>query len=260
MPESKEFAFSDARLKVKRAGEHIKQFSIDIRQFAEVNGHSVRVHRKTNTGYDALEFVPCGTVPPEFMCIVGDAIHNLRSALDVAMSEIESLTTGKRTGDMIFPAYKTWDQLKKAIAKRGLEDKAPKRIIDYIVDSIQPYETGNGDPIYLLHRLDIEDKHRLIIPKLQFEWVRNIRYIDETGEEFTVPEWVITNARRVFYPTEKRDVQVTHKGYSSVSVLFGKGMPFESKHVFPTLTQLAAAVGRTLFVLEQEFLKSQGGC
>src|SRR5271165_6529198 len=225
MPKSNEVPFTDAQLKIERAREHIKQFNIYVRQFAEANGHSIRVHSNTNTGYDALEFIPCGVVPPEFMCIVGDAIHNLRSALDVAMSEIEFINTGKRTGDMIFPAYKTGDQLRRAITKRGLEDKATKRVIDYIVESIQPYETGNGAPIWQLHRLDIEDKHRLIIPKLQFEWVRNIRYIDETGEEFTVPEWVITNARRVFYPTEKRGVQVTHKGHSSVSILFGRGMP-----------------------------------
>jgi hypothetical protein len=249
--------FIDAQLKIERAKEHIKNFLLRINQINEAQGHNVRVYRKTNTGYDALEFIPCEAVSPELMCIVGDAVHNLRSALDVAMSDIEFATTGKRTDKVIFPSRKTRDQLKVAVDRR-LKGKAPERIIDYIVESIQPYERGNGDAIWQLHSLDIVDKHRLIIPKLQFEWVRNIRYIDETGEEFTVPEWVITNARRVFYPTEKRGVQVTHKGHSSVSILFGKGMPFESKHVFPTLSKLAPAVVRTLLALEGEFSESQG--
>ena len=256
MPESNEVLFSDARLKIERAKEHIKNFLSRIVEFGHSNGHSVLVHCKTNTGYDALEIVSSKAIPPDLMCIAGDAIHNLRSALDVAMSEIEFVATGKRTDDVLFPVYKRRDYLEKAVESR-LKGKAPKRVIDYIVDSIQPYETGNGAAIWQLHRLDIEDKHRLIIPKLQFEWVRNIRYVDETGEEFTVPEWIITNTRRVFFPTEKRGVQVTHKGHSSVSILFGKGMPFESKHVFPTLGQLTTYVSETLTVLEEEFSESQ---
>jgi len=248
--------FSDARLKIERAKEHIKNFLSRMVEFGHGNGHSVLVHRKTNTGYDALEIVSSKAIPPDLMCIAGDAIHNLRSALDVAMSEMEFVLTSKRTKDVTFPVYKTRDDLEKAVNSR-LEGKTPKRVIDYIVKSIQPYERGNGDAIWQLHRLDIVDKHRVIVPHLQLEWVRNIRYIDETGEEFTVPEWIITNTRRVFFPTEKRGVQVTHKGHSSVSIVFGKGMPLESKHVFPTLTQLAPVVVRTLIALEREFIKSQ---
>ena len=248
--------FADAQLKIKRAGEHIKDFQSQVREFVRDHGHRIIVHSKTNTGYDALEIIPCEAIPPELMCIVGDATHNLRSALDVAMSDIEFATTGKRTNDVIFPSRKTRDQLKVAVERR-LKGKTPERIIDYIVESIQPYERGNGDAIWQLHSLDIVDKHRLIIPKLQWEWRRNIRYVDETGETSAVPEWVITQSRRVMFPTEKRGVQVTNKGNASVSILFGKGMPLESKHVFPTLTNLAAVVSRTLLVLEREFSKSQ---
>jgi hypothetical protein len=131
--------FTDARLKVKRAGEHIQDFHGQILQFH--HGHSINVHNKTNTGCDALEFVPCPAIPKEIMCIVGDAVHNLRSALDVAMSEIEFLTTGERTDDVIFPVYKRRAHLERAVERR-LKGKTPKRVIDYIVESIQPYEGG----------------------------------------------------------------------------------------------------------------------
>jgi hypothetical protein len=252
-----ETPFADSQLKIERAKEHIKNFLSRMVEFGRDSGHSVLVHSKTNTGYDALEIVSTKAIPPDLMCIAGDAIHNLRSALDVAMSEIEFVTTSKRTKDVTFPVYKTRDDLEKAVNSR-LEGKTPKRVIDYIVKSIQPYERGNGDSIWQLHRLDIVDKHRIIVPHLQLEWVRNIRYVDDTGEELTVPEWIITSTRRVFFPTEKRGVQVTHKGYSSVGVVFGKGMPLESKHVFPTLGQLTTFVTKTLAVLEREFAKSQG--
>ena len=249
--------FADAQLKIKRAREHIRDFQSHVNDFARDHGHGISVHRNTNTGCDALEFVPCQAIPTDLMCIAGDAIHNLWSALDFAMSDIEFATTGKRTDKVTFPARKTRDQLKTAIERR-LKHKAPERVLDYIVQVIQPYEGGDGDPIWQLHRLDIVDKHRIVIPQLQWEWIRNVRYVDETGETFTVPEWVITRARRgIYFPTEKRDVHITYKGNSSVSILFGSGMPFESRHIFPTLNNLAVFVARTLSALGREFSKSQ---
>jgi len=256
MTELNEALFSGVRLKIKRAGEHIQDFEGHILRFVRDHGHSVRVHHKTNTGRDALEFLPCQAIPQDLMSIAGDAIHNLRSALDFAMSDIEFATTGKRTEDVTFPARKTRDQVEAAIRRR-LEHKAPKRVLDYIVQSIQPYEGGKGDPIWQLHRLDIVDKHRLIVPHLQFEWVRNIRYVDETGETFTVPEWAVTQARSLMIPTEKRGVQVTYKGNATVGILFGHGMPLERRLIFPTLNNLAVFVSRTLLVLEREFSKSR---
>ncbi len=174
--------FHGAKLKVQRAGEHIQQLHLRLTEFVRDNGHIVRVKRETNTGCDALEFIPCKTLPPDFMCIVGDVVHNLRCALDFALSDIEFALTGQRTKDVEFPTYKARDYLERAITKR-LEGKAPKRVINYIVDSIQPYEGGYGEPIYQLHRLDIEDKHRLIIPHLQLEYIRNIRYVERVDPE-----------------------------------------------------------------------------
>jgi hypothetical protein len=248
-----EMMFAGARLKIDRAREHIK--CLRAIQLGLVNGHTIRVYPKTNTGNDAIEIVPI-EVEPYVMCVVGDAIHNLRSALDLAISDIEFTATGKRSHNITFPVRKTRDQVETAVKKR-LEGKAPKRVLDYIVDSIQPYEKGNGDAIWQLHRLDLVDKHQLIVPHLQFDWIRNIRYIDDTSRESSIAEWVITRARRMIYPAEGRGVQITHKGNSSVSILFGDGMPFESKHISQTLSRLATFVTRTLLVLEWEFVKSQ---
>jgi hypothetical protein len=171
------------------------------------------------------------------------------------MSDIEFSLTGQRTEDVRFPAYKARDYLERAVTRR-LEGKTPKRVIDYIVDSIQPYERGNGDAIYQLHRLDIEDKHRLIIPHLQLEYVRNIRYVDETGETFTIPEWAVTQARTSYIPTGKRNVKVAYKGDAAMGIFFGHDMPLERLPILPTLGNLVKVVSRTLTVLDKEFTKA----
>lgn len=227
MPQMSEPSFPGARLKVKRAGEHLQEFQLRFNEFIRKNGHSIGVKREADTGCDALEFIPCKALPPDFMCIVGDVAHNLRCALDFAMSDMEFALTGKRTKDVEFPACKTGDYLERAVTRR-LEGKAPKRVIDYIVHSMQPCEGGNGDAIYQLHRLDIEDKHRLIIPHLQLDYVRNIRYIDETDETFTVPEWAVTDARTSYIPTGKRNVKVTYKGDAAMQIFFGHGSRVKS--------------------------------
>jgi hypothetical protein len=168
------------------------------------------------------------------------------------MSEIEFVTTGKRTHDVMFPAYKTRDQLEAAIHRR-LELKAPRRVLDFIMNVIQPYERGSGDAIWQLHRLDRVDKHQLLIPHLPFEWVRNICYVDESGETFSVPERAGAPAGVLRIPTQKRNVQVTHEGHVTVDIRFGAGMPLEGRYIDSTLTILKGSVSQTLVDLGREF-------
>jgi hypothetical protein len=186
------------------------------------------------------------------MCIVGDALHNLHTALDFVANDIEFSTTGQRTKHTKFPIYDTRDELVAAV-NGGFKHKAPERIIDFIVNVIQPYKGGDGEPIWALHALDIEDKHRLLIPHVHFKWVRKIRYKDKTGKVFEFPEWAATGEHTPKFPTGKRDVEVTDNGKATVGIVFAHGLPFGGRHVFPTLNNLAVFVSRTLFALEREF-------
>jgi hypothetical protein len=217
------------------------------------NPHAVLVETDPDTGYDSLKFEPSEPVPEQFMCIAGDALHNLRTALDFVANDIEFSHTGKRTKHTKFPVSDTRDKLVAAINGR-FKHKAPERIIDFIVDVIQPYETGDGKAIWALHALDIEDKHRLLVPHVEFQWLRQIRYIDENGEEFELPEWATTKNHPSKFPTGKRKVEITDKGKATVSVVFAHGLPLGGKHVFPTLNNLAVFVDRTIFSIERVFV------
>jgi hypothetical protein len=248
---SEELAFPTAQLKIERAEEHIRDLRRRALQFSD-HRHDVLVEHDAEIDCDVLKFVSCQAIPPDLMCIAGDAIHNLRCALDFAMSEIEFVTTGKRTHNVMFPVRKTIGQLETFIQRR-LKEKAPREVLDFIKNEVQPYERGSGDAIWQLHRLDLVDKHQLLIPHLQFEWARNIRYVDESGETFSVPEWAGAPAGILRIPTQKRSVQVTHRGHVTVDIRFGAGMPLEGRYILPTLTNLKAFVSRTLIALDREF-------
>ncbi len=247
--------FHGAHLKIERANKHIRDLGELTNRLNQIRSHTIRVETNPDTGYDSLQFLPAKPIPGEFMCIVGDALHNLQTALDFVANDIELNTTGKRTKHTKFPVADTRDELVAAI-KGGFIHKAPKGIVDFIVDVIQPYETGDGKPIWALHALDIEDKHRLLIPHLQFQWVRHIRYKDETGREFEFPEWAATGEYQPKYSTGKKKVQVTDNGHASIGVVFAHGLPLSGKHIVPTLRNLAVFIYRTVFSIEKKFFGS----
>ena len=246
--------FHGARLKIERAKKHVRDLN-GILVRINAHPHAILIETDPNTGYDSLKFEPSEAVPEEFMCIAGDALHNLRTALDFVANDIEFATNGKRSRHTKFPVYDTRDELVAAI-HGGFKDKAPERVVNFIVDVIQPYEAGDGKPIWALHALDIEDKHRLLVPYVKFQWIRRVCYKDGTGEVFELPEWAATTDHISKFPTRKRKVEVTDKGKATISVVFAHGLPLGGRHIFPTLNNLAVFIDRTVFSIERKFLES----
>jgi hypothetical protein len=244
--------FRGARLKIERANKHIRDLGQLTNGLNQIRSHAIRVETNPDTGYDSLQFLPAKPIPGEFMCIVGDALHNLRTALDFVANDIEFANTGKRSNNTKFPVRDTRDELVTAM-NGGFIHKAPKEIVDFIVDVIQPYETGDGKSIWALHALDIEDKHRLLIPHLQFQWVRHIRYKDETGTEFEFPEWAATGEHIPKFSTGRKKVEVTDQGHATIGIVFAHGLPLSGKHIVPTLRNLAVFLYRTIDSIERRF-------
>lgn len=104
--------------------------------------------------------------PPleEWSLILGDALHNLRSALDVlvwSLAETETLSDGKQRRVMwpvVVNPEKWADAASSSLAS------VPAEVVDRI-GQCQPFnrpETERDhDGLLLLHKLDIIDKHRL---------------------------------------------------------------------------------------------------
>jgi hypothetical protein len=140
------------------------------------------------------------------------------------------------------------------MAHKRLEGKIPDRVIDFIVNIVQPYKGGNGEAIYSLHNLDIRDKHRLLIAKMQLTVISGICYKDQAGKYVTVPNWVLTNRRIGRYPCiGQRNIEITDKGKSASTIVFGNGMPLEGSIVVPTLSEIAETVSKTIDGIGQVF-------
>src|SRR6266550_791129 len=78
----------DSRLKIDRAKQHITEFDSRITQFLSRKPYSLVSEPHTDPGYERLVWKLHEPIPADLPCILGDAIHNLRSALDIAAVEL----------------------------------------------------------------------------------------------------------------------------------------------------------------------------
>lgn len=97
--------------------------------------------------------------PAEWSILVGDALHNARSALDHLAWQLVELHGGSpdksrfpfKDGHVGFG-----EELRKALPSVPIEIREQVR-------ALQPWR-GGDDRLWLLHHLDIVDKHRLLVP------------------------------------------------------------------------------------------------
>lgn len=248
--------FHEARLKIQRAEKHVNDLNGILKAFLNGKPYVVFVEHNPDGSGDLLKVTATKTLPPDFVLTLGDALHNLRTALDYAMNEIEFQTCGVRTAYTKFPVYDSREGL-VAAANGALKQKAPKQVIDCLLGWIQPYKGGKGDAIWSLHQIDIEDKHRLLIANTELNFIRGIRTEDDSGEEYMIDDWLIVPGKVAAMPIQNnRNVKVTNEGNASYVVTFGQGMPFQGRYVIPVAESLVKMTGAILDELEYWLLLS----
>lgn len=170
-------------LKLKRAGEHIEALKLAVEAWLGTDAYTISREINTETG-DTVRRAKIKSSPPvELSLIVGDAVQNLRSALDHAVYFLAERHSGPLTpeaeGRLMFPiagnenskgARVDGARIFRAAVERGQLDGVPDPARDFI-ESVQPYHWGapsSGDPwdafryhwLWVLHDLNRIDKHR----------------------------------------------------------------------------------------------------
>jgi hypothetical protein len=138
-------------IKTERAKKHI----LDLENIATASlatGVSLLMNSKGE--YFGPE--PTRTFNVEVICTAGDAIHNLRSALDHLawnLAHWEGTIPGIRCGFPIGKELVNYESIKSRMVA-GMSPEAKQAI-----DNLRPYKGGN-EPLWMIHHLDIIDKHR----------------------------------------------------------------------------------------------------
>ncbi|HEV1993428.1 MAG TPA: hypothetical protein VGR03_03760 [Candidatus Acidoferrum sp.] len=151
------------RLKIRWANKHIENLKASL-DAVESHPYPVTVKRDPKTRERVYYATKVPDISSEFALSAGDILHNLRSALDHLACGLVRANGGTITNSTEFPIIEyapRTDRDKARLAGKieGIRQEAK----DYIL-SIQPYRQGNAaSALGRLHKLNIRDKHRLLL-------------------------------------------------------------------------------------------------
>jgi hypothetical protein len=209
-------------MKTRRAQEHFTALQAELDKWLEnPKKYTVREYTDFDHGVHIVR-VEIGYISKAIPVLVGDFVHNLRSALDNLAWELAHLPPKRvftEAGErhINFPIFKRRDD-PTYVSRRSLFPSA----VAEIFDSFQPYKRGDAfrdDPLWQLNELWTLDKHRAIpmnsnSVNLNFpgtEWQRYFREIDY-GAEVHFPILMYYASKVHLKPTV------------SVEILFGEHM------------------------------------
>jgi len=144
--------------KYEQAARHLQHYKDCYKDFATSNDFAVLVSNQTVEPKGALR---PEDVWPELSCVVGDCIHNLRSALDhVAFAFGSQRLTEKQLRRLYFTICLTQAAFDKATGEEPISIMGEDW--QAFLQSVQPFNGQPYDALGTLHELDNIDKHRLI--------------------------------------------------------------------------------------------------
>jgi hypothetical protein len=254
--------FPSARSKIDRAGEQTDALEVEFQGFYTEQTYTIQQPFDAETGRKKAIFAVNKEFDPRWSTIIGEIVHDLRSALDTAVYDLTIAKHGAPLDGTEFPIFedevKYMETSKKGIPVRGsglfkirgVNDRAKALIRD-----AQPFEFRKTHPpneapiLALVHELNIIDKHRTVHlmcqQTRQFGWkvLRDIHPISlvvisalEDGAE--LGEWIPT------VMDDQPDVEFN----AEFEVVFGETTPsLKSRGVIAVCRVLARGVDRLIF-------------
>ncbi len=171
--------FASARSKIKWAEQHMQEFHGAMLEFLGSGSYQASIKDEPQTQSRFYEIVQRKRLPDSIPCLVGDAVHNLRSALDHVAYEIVKRSGRVPSEGLYFPIKDTRPEVIGAI-KTEIQVAAGTDLIALIADRIQPHRGGhrNGHTLWVLHRLDCIDKHRELLTAVEDIGFEHIEAVD----------------------------------------------------------------------------------
>lgn len=210
---------SASRMKVQRARQFTDELAAELDRFRASNPVRAMVTEWDNDTLQAsmhFDYDAIGLLPG---AIIGDAVHNLRTSLDLMASELARLN-GKSDKSVYFPFSKTSADLLKVAREKNFHF-AGDDAMD-LLTAIAPYPGGN-DLLAAIHQLDIRDKHTALIPAGSQAAINLAHEIREQD-----------GVRRIEFTTKTIP--------ESIFYVFPPDTPFDGRPVIETLKELVQVV------------------
>jgi hypothetical protein len=157
----KKFTF-DAKL--ERAKQHVSDFKVAEQAFLQRDPYTAVHYNEIESRDRIIRFETAEECPEPMLALLGDAVHNFRSALDhLAYSLAEKNRRPLPDKSLSFAIYSSEAAFK---ADRPQRIKRFGESATVLIDALQPYQGGNST-LCAIDELDNIDKHRLLITTMQ---------------------------------------------------------------------------------------------
>lgn len=226
--------FVSARAKLRRAQKHTEELRQQLLSFLGARIMPVEVTDKLVT----WELVPKDEVPPDLEPILGDAVHNLRSALDHLAASLAIMNEQSPKG-VYFPFAESEDQLDQMIRWRKFDRASPSAVA--LLKELKPYRGGNL-ALRGIHDLDVLDKHHSLIPAYAFVYPEDAVAGPFFTKWFPMGPGFGAGCSRPLGTFPRYMSQEPEPIPLKVHMRF-KAAPFAGEYVTPTLRSLAKLVG-----------------
>lgn len=247
---SHQSSFSGVHAKVKRANEHLNSLAPLIQSLVDSGANNLVVEKYPNGKGFLIRSEFLWPPPPYWGSIIGDIVHNLRSALDILACELVAANGSIPTSQTAFPVLRTNSGSERDwhSCVGGKLKGASSEAIEF-VQALNCYAEGTDRfKVYMLDQLDIYDKHRMLIPVLGgFPETVNVTsaHVSASPSPTIHAEYTVTDA--IFPPEEHGDFLtiLPHAGNDvndylkrDFRVTFREPPIVSSQPVLPTLMEL----------------------
>lgn len=236
---------------MERADKHISDLKVVLDILPEC--YTVEIETNPETGKPSIKrsMKDWRRNKQQIALITGDAIHNLRTALDYAwIGVLEKLLPSVVDEYSKFPIRRTRQEVENTLKGRKIDTACPA-LYKRVVSEIKPY-IGGDDSLYGLHDLDISDKHLDLIPAITPSVLVGITFKnEETGERITGNTWVTTHPGPYYVDMPEGTWNIENKGQHSFSVVFGQVEILHDLEILDTLQFLSKLILQVVKLLEQ---------
>ena len=160
-------SLAGAYAKLDRADEHFKALEAELQTFVQGNVDAARGKLQNVDGetFYVMEAHEIRPVPLPVGVILGDAIHNLRSALDHTLCQLVALHGGEADTGNQFPIFTYVPTKKWALDKWAKNIRGVTGPDLALIEHVQPHtrDDPTTHPLAVLQDVSNADKHRLVL-------------------------------------------------------------------------------------------------
>jgi hypothetical protein len=155
-------ALTALRVKVHRAKQHVSDVERQVATFLESKPYQVGTKRELETTKLIYYVVGVAEAPVNIAAVTGDALQNLRSALDHLAYRLVVVGLGTIPSNPKYIEFPIADSQRQYPSLRDGKVKGARQPAKDAIDAVKPYPGGN-DGLWRLHKLNNIDKHRLLL-------------------------------------------------------------------------------------------------